>query len=274
MKLLHNRIFRAILAMLCALCCVMPLAACDRSDGKKVIRIGIKFDQPGIKKSGTYVGFDVDVAKYIAKELGYSEDQIVWKESPSKQREAMLQNGDVDIIVASYSITDARKNTVSFAGPYFVAGQDLLVRKDETNINGPEDLNGKRLCSVTGSTSAIVIKEKFSSKVQLMQQPGYAECATALFSGIVDAVTTDDIILAGLATASRGRLKLVGKPFTAEYYGIGIKKGNKKLAKRINEALKDMIKNGSWKRALDDNLRGTKFKPNSTYNPPIPKEGE
>lgn len=276
MKLLHNRIFRAILAMLCALCCVMPLTACDRSDGKKVIRIGIKFDQPGIgfKKSGTYVGFDVDVAKYIAKELGYSEDQIVWKESPSKQREAMLQNGDVDIIVASYSITDARKNTVSFAGPYFVAGQDLLVRKDETNINGPEDLNGKRLCSVTGSTSAIVIKEKFSSKVQLMQQPGYAECATALFSGIVDAVTTDDIILAGLATASRGRLKLVGKPFTAEYYGIGIKKGNKKLAKRINEALKDMIKNGSWKRALDDNLRGTKFKPNSTYNPPIPKEGE
>ena len=276
MKLLHNRIFRAILAMLCALCCVMPLAACDRSDGKKVIRIGIKFDQPGIgfKKSGTYVGFDVDVAKYIARELGYSEDQIVWKESPSKQREAMLQNGDVDIIVASYSITDARKNTVSFAGPYFVAGQDLLVRKDETNINGPEDLNGKRLCSVTGSTSAIVIKEKFSSKVQLMQQPGYAECATALFSGIVDAVTTDDIILAGLATASRGRLKLVGKPFTAEYYGIGIKKGNKKLAKRINEALKDMIKNGSWKRALDDNLRGTKFKPNSTYNPPIPKEGE
>lgn len=276
MKLLHNRIFRAILAMLCALCCVMPLAACDRSDGKKVIRIGIKFDQPGIgfKKSGTYVGFDVDVAKYIAKELGYSEDQIVWKESPSKQREAMLQNGDVDIIVASYSITDARKNTVSFAGPYFVAGQDLLVRKDETNINGPEDLNGKRLCSVTGSTSAIVIKEKFSSKVQLMQQPGYAECATALFSGIVDAVTTDDIILAGLATASRGRLKLVGKPFTAEYYGIGIKKWNKKLAKRINEALKDMIKNGSWKRALDDNLRGTKFKPNSTYNPPIPKEGE
>lgn len=276
MKLLHNRIFRAILAMLCALCCVMSIAACDRSDGKKVIRIGIKFDQPGIgfKKSGTYVGFDVDVAKYIAKELGYSEDQIVWKESPSKQREAMLQNGDVDIIVASYSITDARKNTVSFAGPYFVAGQDLLVRKDETNINGPEDLNGKRLCSVTGSTSAIVIKEKFSSKVQLMQQPGYAECATALFSGIVDAVTTDDIILAGLATASRGRLKLVGKPFTAEYYGIGIKKGNKKLAKRINEALKDMIKNESWKRALDDNLRGTKFKPNSTYNPPIPKEGE
>mgnify|MGYP002237132142 CR=1 FL=1 len=114
----------------------------------------------------------------------------------------MLQNGDVDYIVATYSITDERKKVVSFAGPYFVAGQDLLVRKDETSIKGPEDLNGKRLCSVTGSTSAVTVKEKFANEVQLMEQPGYAECATALFSGIVDAVTTDDIILAGLASAS------------------------------------------------------------------------
>ena len=276
MKLLHKRILRSLIAMICSICCVFPLTACDRSDGKKVIRIGIKFDQPGLgfKKSGTYVGFDVDVAKYVAKKLGYSEDQIVWKESPSKQREAMLQNGDVDMIVATYSITDARKKTISFAGPYFVAGQDLLVRKDEHKVSGPNDLNGKRLCSVTGSTSAIVIKKRYASKVQLMQQPGYAECATALFSGIVDAVTTDDIILAGLATASRGRLKLVNKPFTAEYYGIGIKKGNTKLAKRINAALKDMIRNGSWQRALDDNLRGTGFQPNKKYNPPVPAEGE
>lgn len=141
------------------------------------------------------MGFDVDVAKYVAKKLGYSEDQIIWKEAPSKQREAMIQNGDVDMILATYSITDERKKAVSFAGPYFVAGQDLLVRKDDNSINGPEDLNGKRLCSVTGSTSAATVKEKFASEVQLMEQPGYAECATALFSGIVDAVTTDDIIL-------------------------------------------------------------------------------
>lgn len=269
-------VYRAILSTLCAVCCIVPLTACSREQRSDVIRIGIKFDQPGLgfKKSGTYVGFDVDVAKYVAKKLGYSEDRIVWKESPSKQRETMLQNGDVDMIVASYSITDARKNTVSFAGPYFVAGQDLLVRKNDARVDGPDDLDGKRLCSAAGSTSAIVIKERYSSKVQLMQQPGFAECATALFSGIVDAVTTDDIILAGLATASRGRLKLVGRPFTAEYYGIGIKKGNTTLAKRINAALKDMMNNGSWKRALDDNLRGTGFKPNAKYNPPMPIEGE
>ena len=270
-----RRIARRALAALAAVACTMSLAACGADESGK-IRIGIKFDQPGLgfKKSGTYVGFDVDVAKYVAKKLGYSEDEIVWKEAPSKQREAMLQNGDVDMILATYSITDERKNAVSFAGPYFVAGQDLLVRKDDHSINGPEDLNGKRLCSVTGSTSAATVKKKFSSEVQLMEQPGYAECATALFSGIVDAVTTDDIILAGLASASRGKLRVVGKPFTQEYYGVGIKKGDTALAKKINAAIAEMIKDGSWERAIADNTEGTSYTPNAEYNPPKPTEGE
>ena len=270
-----RRIARRALAALAAVACTMSLAACGADESGK-IRIGIKFDQPGLgfKKSGTYVGFDVDVAKYVAKKLGYSEDEIVWKEAPSKQREAMLQNGDVDMILATYSITDERKNAVSFAGPYFVAGQDLLVRKDDHSINGPEDLNGKRLCSVTGSTSAATVKEKFASEVQLMEQPGYAECATALFSGIVDAVTTDDIILAGLASASRAKLRVVGKPFTQEYYGVGIKKGDTALAKKINAAITEMIKDGSWERAIADNTEGTSYTPNAEYNPPKPTEGE
>ena len=270
-----KRTARRVIAAVAAFACTLSLAACGESEEGK-IRIGIKFDQPGLgfKKSGTYVGFDVDVAKYIAKKLGYSEDEIVWKEAPSKQREAMLQNGDVDMILATYSITDERKKAVSFAGPYFVAGQDLLVRKDDHSINGPEDLNGKRLCSVTGSTSAATVKEKFASEVQLMEQPGYAECATALFSGIVDAVTTDDIILAGLASASRGKLRVVGKPFTQEYYGVGIKKGDTKFAAQINNAIVDMIQDGSWKRAVADNTKGTSYTPDVRYNPPTPNEGE
>ena len=271
-----GRLIRTACAAVCALVCVLSVSACGADDEAGKIRIGIKFDQPGLgfKKSGTYVGFDVDVAKYIAKSLGYSEDQIIWKEAPSKQREAMLQNGDVDMILATYSITDDRKRVVSFAGPYFVAGQDLLIRKDETGINGPQDLNGKRLCSVTGSTSAVTVKEQFASKVQLMEQPGYAECATALLSGIVDAVTTDDIILAGLASASRGRLRVVGKPFTVERYGVGIKKGDTKLASQINNAITEMIQDGSWKRAIDDNTKGVAYTPNAKYNPPTPTEGE
>lgn len=270
-----KRIAMRVLAAVAAIACTLSLAACGEDETGK-IRIGIKFDQPGLgfKKSGTYVGFDVDVAKYVAKKLGYSEDEIIWKEAPSKQREAMLQNGDVDMILASYSITDERKKAVSFAGPYFVAGQDLLVRKDDESIKGPEDLNGKRLCSVTGSTSAATVKKKFASEVQLMEQPGYAECATALFSGIVDAVTTDDIILAGLASASRGKLKVVGKPFTQEYYGVGIKKGDTKLATQINNAIAQMIQDGAWQRAVSDNTTGTDYTPDVRYNPPTPNEGE
>lgn len=270
-----RRMGRRILAAICAAACVFAVSACGSDNEAGKIRIGIKFDQPGLgfKKSGTYVGFDVEVARYVAQELGYSEDQIIWKEAPSKQREAMLQNGDVDMIFATYSITDERKQTVDFAGPYFVAGQDLMVRKGDTSIQGPQDLNGKRLCSVTGSTSAVTVKEKFANQVQLMEQPGYAECATALFSGIVDAVTTDDIILAGLASASRGKLTVVGKPFTNEYYGVGIKKGNTQLAGKINAAIKKMEQDGSWERAIEDNTKGTGFTPNAETNPPDPTEG-
>lgn len=273
-KVLHA--WRTLLAAVCALACIFTLAACGSADETGKIRIGIKFDQPGLgfKKSGTYVGFDVDVAKYVAQKLGYSEDKIIWKEAPSAQRETMLQNGDVDMVIATYSITNERKKAVSFAGPYFVAGQDLLVRKNDTSIKGPQDLNGKRLCSVTGSTSAQTVKTKFASKVQLMEQPGYAECATALFSGIVDAVTTDDIILAGLAAASRGRLRVVGKPFTHEYYGVGVKKGNTALAHKIDQAIAEMIKDGSWKRAIQDNTQGTGYKPNPKVNPPTPDQGK
>lgn len=272
---MKKRAITRALAAMCALVCTVALAGCGADEEGK-IRIGIKFDQPGLgfKKSGTYVGFDVDVAKYIAQELGYSEDEIIWKEAPSAQREAMLQNGDVDMILATYSITDSRREVVDFAGPYFVAGQDLLVRADETEIDGPEDLNGKRLCSVTGSTSAVTVKEQFADEVQLMEQPGYAECATALFSGIVDAVTTDDIILAGLASAARGQLKVVGQPFTQEYYGVGIKKGEHELAARINDAIEKMIEDGSWQRAIENNTEGTDYSPDPDYNPPVPTEGE
>ena len=88
----------------------------------------------------------------------------------------MLQNGDVDMIFATYSITDARKEVIDFAGPYFVAGQDLLVTEDNTDITGPETLEGKNLCSVTGSTSAQKIKDNYATGVNLLERPGYAEC--------------------------------------------------------------------------------------------------
>jgi glutamate transport system substrate-binding protein len=142
------------------------LSACGGGGGASggdSIKIGIKFDQPGLglNDAGKYSGFDVDVANYVAKELG--KTKVTFVQAPSKQREDLIATGQVDLIFATYSITDARKEKVSFAGPYFIAGQDLLVAADST-ITGPKDLDGKKLCSVTGSTSADNVKKDYPGR--------------------------------------------------------------------------------------------------------------
>lgn len=261
----------------------LTLTACGGDDGGgeasggdgESLRVGIKYDQPGLgfKDGSEYTGFDVDVAKYVAEELGYSEDQIEWVESPSANRENMLSNGQVDMIFATYSITDQRKESVDFAGPYFVAGQDLLVSEDNSEIEGPEDLEGKNLCSVTGSTSAQKIKDEYAGSVNLVEQGGYADCVTMLGSGGVDAVTTDDIILAGLAAtdANEGKFKVVGNPFTEERYGVGIPKDSDQC-EAINEAITKMIDDGAWEEAVAENTEGADYQYNEDLNPPTPDE--
>ena len=221
------------------------------------IVIGTKFDQPGLglrNPDGSMSGFDVDVAKFVAKELGYTEEQIEWKESPSGQRENLIANDQVSYIVATYSITDARKEKVDFAGPYLITGQSLLVRADTTDITGAESLaNNKKLCSVSGSTPAQRIKDKYPG-VQLQQYDTYSACVEALKNGAIDAVTTDEVILAGYAAQSPGVFKVVGKPFSEEKYGIGLKKGDTDMRTKINDALAKMEKDGAWKAAFEKNL--------------------
>jgi glutamate transport system substrate-binding protein len=236
------------------------------------VTIGIKFDQPGLGQQvgSDYQGFDVTVARYVAKELGYTD--VTFKESPSAQRETLLQSGQVKMIFATYSITDERKQKVSFAGPYFIAGQDLLVKSDNTDITGPETLDGKKLCSVTGSTSAQKIKDNFATGVQLQEFDTYSKCVQALNSGTIDAVTTDNVILAGFAAQSQyqGKLKVVGAPFSEERYGVGIKQGDTALCESINTAIKKMIEEGAWEKALADTVGASGFTADSKTNPPEP----
>ncbi|OMB98778.1 glutamate-binding protein [Mycobacterium sp. NS-7484] len=242
-----------------ALAIALPLAAtaCGGGDDGNKIVIGTKYDQPGLgqkKPDGTMAGFDVDVAKYVANELGYSEDQIEWKEAPSPQRETLIQNGQVDYIVATYSITDARKEKVDFAGPYLLTGQSLLVRSDNNDITGAASLeNNKKLCSVSGSTPAQRIKDEYP-KVQLQQYDTYTLCLDALKNGAVDALTTDEVILAGYAAQSPGAFKIVGDKFSEERYGIGLKKGDTELRNKINDAIEKMESSGAWKEAFERNL--------------------
>ncbi|MFI6704436.1 glutamate ABC transporter substrate-binding protein [Streptomyces sp. NPDC050509] len=240
------------------------------SGGDK-ITIGIKFDQPGLglkKPDGTYAGFDVDVATYVAKELGYDAKNIIWKESPSAERENLIANGDVKFVAATYTINDERKKRVDFAGPYFLAHQDLLVRADDSSITKAADLNSKKLCSVTGSTSAQNVKDKLAPKADLMAVGGYSECLTGLENKAVDALTTDDSILAGYASQQehQGKFKLAGLKLSDEPYGIGLKKGDTELQKKINDALTKMESDGSWEKAVTANFGPAKYK-----NEPAPK---
>jgi glutamate transport system substrate-binding protein len=253
--------FRVVAAVALAVALPLSATACGGGGGgggsSDTIVIGTKFDQPGLglkNPDGTMSGFDVDVATYVAKELGYAPDKIEWKESPSAQRETLIQNDQVKFIAATYSITDARKEKVDFAGPYLITGQSLLVKADNTDITGAESLqNNKKLCSVSGSTPAQRIKDKYPG-VQLQQYDTYSACIEALKNGAVDAVTTDEVILAGYAAQTPGAFKIVGEPFSTENYGIGLKKGDTDLRTKINDALEKMEKDGSWKAAFDKNL--------------------
>jgi glutamate transport system substrate-binding protein len=261
-----------------AVVAAVGLAACGGSDSSGggsggAFKVGIKFDQPGmgLKEGSKYTGFDVDVAKYVAKELGHKEADIQFVEAPTPQRETLISTGQVNYIVGTYSITPERKQKVSFAGPYFIAGQDLLVRSDETGITGPDSLTGKKLCSVKGSTPAAKVKSRYPG-VQLQEYDTYSKCVEALNAKVVDALTTDNTILAGYASqaAYKGKLKVVGKTFSEEKYGIGLKKGDTALCTKITDALKKMISDGSWQKAVDANLGPAGFKP-GPGNPPTPE---
>lgn len=241
-------------------------------DGNKKITIGIKYDQPGLgqKTPQGYSGFDVDVATYIAKELGYSEDQIEWREAKSADRETMLERGDVDFIAATYSITDERDEKVDFAGPYLLAHQDILIRADDDSIKKPEDLNEKNLCSVAGSTSAQNIADSIAPEANLQEYGGYSECLTGLENEAVDALTTDDSILAGFAAQEqfKGKFKLAGFEMSNENYGIGVQEGSDLKAK-INTALEKMVSDKAWDEAVEAN-----FGPANYENEPAPKIGD
>jgi glutamate transport system substrate-binding protein len=217
--------------------------------------VGTKFDQPGFgllnPNTQAPEGFDVEIAKIIAAKLGIEEDAIEWVETVSANREPFIQNGQVDIVAATYTINDTRKTLVDFAGPYYEAGQDIMVAEgNPEGIEGPDDLAGKNVCSVEGSTPAQNIRDNYP-EATLTLFDVYSKCADALSAGQVQAVTTDNVILLGLVAGSDGAFELVGTPFTEEPYGIGLALGDTEFRNFINDVLEESYENGSWAEAWD-----------------------
>jgi glutamate transport system substrate-binding protein len=231
----------------------------DKIKARGRVIVGVKEDQPGLgykdPTSGKFTGFDIEIAKLVAAKLGYGDDKIDYKAIPSAGREQALINGDVDYYVGTYTINAKRKEQVAFAGPYFTAGQDLLVKKDDTTITGKETLKGKKVCSVTGSTPIQKVKsEGLTEPENIVELQTYSLCVEQLEQGAVDAVTTDDAILKGYASQSPDTLKVVGKTFSNEPYGIGLPKEDKALRDKVNDILDEAINGGAWQAAYDSTL--------------------
>jgi glutamate transport system substrate-binding protein len=213
------------------------------------IRIGTKFDQPlfGLKgPSGAPEGFDVEIGKIIAAKLGIAAEDIEWVETVSANREPFIQNDQVDLVIATYTINDKRKEVVSFAGPYYLAGQSILTLADNEDITSEDDLVGQPVCSVSGSTPAANLE---ALGAQVLLTDTYSNCLEPLRNGSVVAVSTDNVILAGLAAQNEGEFKVVGEPFTEEPYGIGLALEDTDFRMWINDVLEESYEDGSYEEA-------------------------
>lgn len=227
----------------------------DRMVERDGVIIGVKNDQPGLgyedAVTGERSGFDVDIARWIAASLGFDEDKIEYVTIPSANREQAIVNGDIDYYVGTYSITDSRKQQIDFAGPYLITGQGLMVAADNEDINGPDDLAGKIVCSVTGSTPLQRIRDEYSPG-DTVEYDTYSQCVEQLKAGSVDAITTDEAILAGYVAQDPDNLKIAGEPFSEERYGVGLEKGDTALKDWINTLFND---GGTiWTEIFDKNL--------------------
>ncbi|MFF7365280.1 transporter substrate-binding domain-containing protein [Streptomyces sp. NPDC008125] len=229
----------------------------DRAERRGHLVIGAKEDQPYLGEkdpaTGVYSGFDIEIATMVAAHLGFGPKEIQFKTIASANRETALQNGQIDYYVGTYTINNMRKKLVGFAGPYFMAGQGLLVRTDENDIHGPQDLAGKTVCSAAGSTPYQRIAADYP-EADLVAYDTYSVCVDNLLTYQVDVVTTDDAILLGFAAKAPDEMKVVGKPFSEEPYGIGVPRSDNALRTAINDALEENEKNGNWKKAFEATL--------------------
>jgi glutamate transport system substrate-binding protein len=278
---------RMVAAGLCAGLLLLGISGCDRGTqevsfpagttmerlnkaGK--ITVGVKFDQPGLgfrnPATGEVEGFDIEMAKILAAELGLTPDDIEFVQAVSADREPFLESGRVDIVIASYSITERRRQRVGQAGPYYVTGQQVLVREeDKTKITGPDALRGVKVCSVKESTSVVTWRQKYG--VEPVALKTYTQCVQRLLNKSVDAVTTDGAVLRGYEAEQSDKLEVVGPAISEEKYGIGYRKGDRAFCEFLTDTIEKAVANGAWEKAFRSTLgkSGAELPPRPTPEP-------
>ena len=220
------------------------------------IAIGNRVDQPGLGQQDSPdavpEGFDIDMAKLLIADLCIDpeSDSVEWTEAVSEQREQFLQEGVVDLVAASYSITDERRQLVGQAGPYLLTGQRVLVPSD-SDVESIEDLKGEEVCAAEGSTSLENIEAAGAVGVPAAT---YGQCAEDVVNGTVPAMSTDGSILFGLAQQYEGEVKVVGPEFSEERIGIGYSKDYPEMCEWINDVLTEAFEDGTWAESYEANL--------------------
>ncbi|MDH2427724.1 transporter substrate-binding domain-containing protein [Sphaerisporangium sp. TRM90804] len=235
--------------------------------GKRTVVVGVRPDLPGLGlrlPDGGFEGYDVDVARYLVRKLGAGIRLIPVL---AAERERVLLDGRADLVLATFSVTQERKSRVAFAGPYHVSYQDIMVRADREGIAGVRDLEGKGICAVEGSNAAERVVEERGVKARLVPAADYDRCVALLKEGELDAITTNDVILAGLAAREKGRLRLVNARFNEQRTGVGIRKGDLDGCEAINRAITDMYQDGTAARLIAKWFDGTGLDLTSVHVP-------
>jgi glutamate transport system substrate-binding protein len=224
-----------------------------------VLNVATKFDAKlfGQKNplTGKLEGFDIEMAYAIAKRIFGSDapERVAFVEGVTANRETLLQTGKVDVVIATYSITDKRKEAVGFAGPYYKSAQDIMVRPDTTDILKTKDLANRTVCAIQGGTSYIRIQSEVPS-AKLTSFDTNTKCLEALLDKRVDAVATDKALLLGFLADHKGEVKLLNDDYGSDPYGIGVKREDTEFRAWLNDTLADIEKSGKWAEIYASNI--------------------
>jgi len=240
--------------------------------GPRALRIGVPLDQPGVglRVGSEYTGFDIDVARDLATRLGVAPDRITWVPMTDLTADTLISTGQADLIVGT-GAAQAPADRVTFVGPYLLARQDLLVPTAATTVTGPRSLTGKEVCVVSGSGADATIRDDYPG-VQLRELGSYPSCISALLDGSVEAVAGPDAVLAGLALQApvSPLVRVLGRPFGTQAYGITMAKDDGALCERVTTALAEMIRDGSWQLFFTADLASMGYHA-AAGNPPKPR---